>query len=78
MILSIHVYATLRRYTKQVSGQAIELEMPLGSTGLDVLAKLKIPRAEVQLFIVDGTVSKPEMILSDGSRIGILPPIAGG
>lgn len=74
----MHVYATLRRYTKSVIGQSIYLEMPKNITGVDLLVYLGIPREEVQLFIVDGIVSELNITLTDGCRIGVLPPIAGG
>ena len=75
----VRLYASLRRYVPQLGlGEAIELELDEGATIRHIFARLGLPESEVKRVIVNGLSRGYEYTLSDGDRIAIFPPVAGG
>ena len=76
----MRLFATLaRRRRGASSGKPFDLELPQGATLADLLAKLGVPAEEVHLSLVDGRiVHDRDLRLSEGSRVGLFPPVGGG
>ena len=73
------LYAGLRRYTPGYGpGEAVELELPDGTTLAELYDLLKVPPGEVKRAFVSGLSRSPSHALSDKDRIALFPPIGGG
>ncbi|HYF59118.1 MAG TPA: MoaD/ThiS family protein [Burkholderiaceae bacterium] len=63
-------------------GNAIELEVPEGTTVQQVIDRFALPAKLVHLVLVDGTYVSPAdratRALGPGEALAIWPPIAGG
>jgi molybdopterin synthase catalytic subunit len=73
------LFANLRELAGQGS---MDLEIPAGSTVLDVATRLE---REIDGLILKGALcaineaySEPDSLLNDGDRLAFLPPVAGG
>ncbi|MHB1420213.1 MAG: MoaD/ThiS family protein [Bacillota bacterium] len=79
MFIEVCLYAGLRKYAPGVAlGEHITMEIPEGSTGLDLLRVIGIPAGEGQLFIINSSRVEPDVDLREGDRVGIFPPLGGG
>ena len=77
--VEVRLYAALRRYAPQLKlGEAMELNLKEGATVQQLYTMLNIPRDEVKRVIVNGIARDHSYALSDGDRIAIFPPVAGG
>ena len=73
------LYAALRKYAPDYGlGEAMELELPDGTTLAELYELLKVPPDEVKRAFVSGLSRGPGHALSDGDRVALFPPIAGG
>ena len=63
-------------------GNAVELDVPEGSTVASVVGTFQLPTALVHLVLVNGSYVAPEhratKSLAEGDVLAIWPPIAGG
>lgn len=76
MRITVKIYASLRKHT---DGEGtIELELQKNSEVEDILEMLRIPDDEVKIIMINGKRSQTNMVLRDGDRVAIFPPIAGG
>lgn len=78
MVVEVRLYATLRRYTPANPNGVITVELPDGSTVLDLVKAIKIDPAEIHLIMINGTGCELEKIVSNGDRVGLFPPVGGG
>ncbi|MHB1127469.1 MAG: MoaD/ThiS family protein [Bacillota bacterium] len=79
MQIEVCLYASLRKYAPgKTLGEPIPMDIPGGSTGLDLLRVIGIPDGEGKLFIVNGVRMEPEVELQEGDRVGIFPLLGGG
>lgn len=77
--VEVRLYALLRRYAPEVNlGEAMRLNMKEGSTLQMIYDRLGIPFDEVKRVIVNGIARDHYYRLSNGDRVAIFPPIAGG
>jgi len=77
--VEVRLYALLRRYRPDLRpGQAFRLSLPEGATVKELEEQLGIPLDQVKTVFVNGISRPPEHVLSDGDRVGIFPPVAGG
>ncbi|MBC8497808.1 MoaD/ThiS family protein [Candidatus Bathyarchaeota archaeon] len=77
--VDVRLYAALRRYVHQLGlGEAIELDLDEGATIRHIFERLGLPEAEVKRVFVNGLSRGYEHILSEGDRVAIFPPVAGG
>jgi len=75
----VRLYASLRKYHPNVGdSKAFSPEMADGAKLSDLVDKLKIPRQEIGVLMVNGTWQKETYLLQDGDRIGLFPLIGGG
>ena len=77
--VEIRLFASLRKYHPN-SGDSEAFIMELNDkTSLgNLIDKLKIPRQEIGVLIINGSWQKESYLLKDGDRIGIFPLIGGG
>ena len=77
--VDVRLYAALRRYVPHLGlGEAIELDLDEGTTIRHIFARLGLPESEVKRAFVNGLSRGYEHTLSDGDRVAIFPPVAGG
>ena len=74
-----YLYAMLRRYQPSLRhGEPARLDLPDGAIVGDLLAALGIPAEEMKQTFVNGVSRGPDWVLSEGDRVAVFPPIAGG
>ena len=77
--VEVRLYASLRKYHSDPgSREALVMELDNKAKLGNLLDKLKIPREEVGVLMVNGKWEKESYLLQDGDRIGIFPLIGGG
>lgn len=77
MIIEIRLYASLRKYSEQVSG-VLNAEVPEGTSAQDVIEMLGIDSNEIKMIMVNGKNAENDAMLNEGDRIGLFPPVGGG
>ena len=79
MHITAKLFATLRKYRPELSlGEALTLEVPAGSTLGEVIRQLGIPDGAPLVAMVNNTVRNQDCVLSEGDRLDLFPPVAGG
>lgn len=79
MKIEVNLYATLKRYMKNVTGgKSSVIDVEDGVRVKDVIQKLKIPVDTVKLIFINGVHAKVDTNLKDGDRLGLFPPVGGG
>ena len=77
--VEVRLYASLKKYhPKPSDSEAFIIELDGKANLGNVLEKLKVPREEVGILMVNGKWQKESYLLEDGDRIGIFPLIGGG
>ncbi|HEX9914160.1 MAG TPA: MoaD/ThiS family protein [Candidatus Bathyarchaeia archaeon] len=74
MPILVKVYATLRRHT----GGESTLYIEGAETVHALLEMIGVPEAEVKNVMVNGRRREHDYTLTDGDRVALFPPIAGG
>lgn len=59
-------------------GQPLQVEIPEGTTGHELLEKLNIPRESAFSLLVNGVHHNFNAALAEGDRVSIFPPVGGG
>jgi len=77
--VEVRLFASLRKYWPNLGiGECFIMTLDdKGELGA-LLNKLKVPKEEVAIIMVNGKSEKESYILRGGDRIGLFPPIAGG
>jgi sulfur carrier protein ThiS len=64
------------------SGNAVELEVSVGATPMDVMGQLGMPTDENYLVSLNGEVvvisERATRVLAENDRLAIMPPLKGG
>jgi molybdopterin converting factor small subunit len=76
--ISVQLFATLKKYLPPGSEEKATLTLPAGSTVLDAIDALKIPRDHAGMLVAGDTYVEKETPLTDGLQLSIFPPLAGG
>jgi len=77
--VEVRLYAGLRRYYPDgQSGDALTMEFGDQAKLGDIIDRLKIPRQEVSVLMVNGKWEKEDYPLKEGDRVGLFPLIGGG
>jgi len=77
--VEVRLYASLRKYhPSSGDSDAFNLELAAQAKLGDLITKLKIPRQEIGVLMVNGKWQKETQPLKDGDRVGIFPLIGGG
>jgi molybdopterin converting factor small subunit len=77
----MNITVELRGYLDQYApteAATFPYEMPDGATVGDVIRRLHIPEDIASAAIVSGEASDPSRPLTEGDRVTIVPPLAGG
>jgi sulfur-carrier protein len=78
MVLEVRLYATLRSYAPSSPSGVVTVDLPDGSTVLDLAKKFEIDPEEIHLIMINGIGSEFDRVLIDGDRVGFFPPVGGG
>ena len=77
--VEVRLYASLRRYYPELKGgEALSLALDDNVNLENLLDKLKVPRKEITIVMVNGQREAASYLLRDGDRIGVFPLVAGG
>ena len=77
--VEVRLYASLRKYhPNQGSSEPLVMSLDNAARLGDLLDKLKIPREEIGVLMVNGNWQKESYLLQEEDRIGIFPLIGGG
>jgi molybdopterin synthase sulfur carrier subunit len=74
------LYATLKKYHPEgKAGEVLIRELAEGTTLQKFLEnEMGVPPGEVKIVFVNGVSRSFDHVLTDGDRVGIFPPVAGG
>ena len=76
--VEVRLYASVQKYFPDLAiSEALVITLDDKAKLEDLLNKLKIPKEQITLVIVNGKREEESYLLRDGDRIGIFPPIAG-
>ncbi|BAF60808.1 MAG: MoaD/ThiS family protein [Pelotomaculum sp.] len=79
MQVEVRVYCGLESFIPGTKfGQAIPVEITENFTGRMLLEKLNIPEKMAFSFMVNGVHKGFDVVLADGDRVSIFPPVGGG
>lgn len=84
MTVTLKLFASLTAHlpAEARAGHRLELDVPPGTTVLDLIRRHGVPEALCAIVLVDGHwVARPDRAvraLADGEVLAIWPPIAGG
>jgi molybdopterin converting factor small subunit len=77
--VEVRLYASLRKHQPDPnSNDAFIMELESDARLGDLLDKLKMPRQEVSVLMVNGKWEKESYLLRNGDRVGFFPLIGGG
>ena len=77
MKLTVELQAYLRQYSPNGS-ETFEYEMPEGAKVWDLVQKLAVPEELASIVIVGNANADYQHPLTDGDRVTLIPPLAGG
>jgi molybdopterin synthase sulfur carrier subunit len=77
--VEVRLYTSLRKYhPKPGNSEALSMELDDKAKLGDLLDKLKIPREELGIIMVNGKWEKESYLPKDGDRIGMFSLVGGG
>jgi len=78
--IEVRLYATLRQHRPQLQpGEPFIVSLASDCTAAQLLEReLEIPPQVVKTIFVNGAARELSYVFTDGDRVGIFPPIAGG
>lgn len=79
MKIEFVIYASLTQFVSgSVAGKPLSLEIPDNATVNHVLNKMAIPSDMGLILLINGRSGTKDLQLSEGDRLAVFPPIAGG
>lgn len=79
MVLRIFLSSTLREYYPAYDpSEGIEVSLEGGTTLAALLERLRIPREQVKIVMVDGVHASLDDVLKGDERVALFPPVGGG
>ena len=79
MKIELRLFASLSRFLpERRTGNLCAMEIPEGTTISDLLRRLGVPAEVRKIIIVNGVHAGESQTLTEGDRIGVFPPVAGG
>ena len=76
--IEFRLYASLSRYMPEPWKNAATVEVREGMTVKELLESIEVPLGAVKVVFINGVHAKGDEPLSDGDRVGVFPPVAGG
>ena len=77
MKVKVELQAYLEQYSPN-GNDLFDYEVPDGSLVRDLVVKLGIPGDLASIIIVGNTNADPSHALTEGDRVTLIPPLAGG
>lgn len=74
MDIKVRLFATLR----ENRGKEFMLDVPQGSTPVDIIEKLNISKEEIAILLINGRDGEFGVELVDKDIVSIFPPVGGG
>lgn len=78
MKVEVRLFASLRDRLPKGSNGVAHVDLPDGAKGSDLIMHLAIPRSQPLIFMVNGRRQPEDLLLREGDRVGIFPPVGGG
>ena len=79
MTITVALYAGFARYLPSgAQNRRAALDLPEGSSVLDVMRRLGMPDDLPCIPVVDGKRASTETVLQHGETLSLFPPLAGG
>lgn len=80
MEVTVRLFASLRRHRPDLAlGQPLTCQLPERATLADLIKAVLGPLPdEVAIMLVNGQLQAGEQVLSEGDRVSLWPPVAGG
>ena len=79
MKIEVNFHTTIQPQTPQGLQRQTSLELPPGSTVLDLLQALQLELDPEQvLLVVDNKLVDVDHVLVDGERVSLIPALSGG
>ena len=83
MKITVKLFASLAKHLPpEAQGNIVQIEVPEGTTPLDVVQRLQVPEKMAHLVVLNGVYVAPEergsRALEEGEELAIFPPVAGG
>ncbi|MCB1859379.1 MAG: MoaD/ThiS family protein [Gammaproteobacteria bacterium] len=82
MRLEFKLYASLGEYLPPgTNGHVLKVDVPAGTSPLDLLERYGVPLAQVHLVLVNGVFIPPDqrtLPLKEGDELAVWPAVAGG
>ena len=80
MIVKVKLFATLRRYGPPdvKLGENFPVILDESSDINQLLNKLKIPKDQAKIIMINGNISKRQEMLKEEDEVAIFPPVGGG
>jgi sulfur carrier protein ThiS len=79
MKVTVELRGYLDQYSPGLDDQpVIQYELPDGATALDLVRSLKIPEEMASVIVVNGDATEANRALTEGDRVTLIPPLAGG
>ena len=82
MNITLKLYASFSSFLPtQAKDNTVEIEVPSGSSAIDILNQYKVPLAEVHLVLINGVFISPgkrEVALQPDDQLAVWPAVAGG
>lgn len=79
MKVQLILYASLAHL---MSAESVDsdgaLDVNAGSTVKDLIDRLNIPAESAKVIFLNGRHAKYDQVLTDGDRVAVFPPVAGG
>ncbi len=77
--VEIRLFASLRKYhPNSGNSEAFTMELDDKTSLANLVDKLKIPRQEIGVLMINGTWQKENYLLQGEDRVGLFPLIGGG
>jgi molybdopterin converting factor small subunit len=74
MKVTVKLFATLREYG---DNQKV-MDFPEGTSVLDVVKQLELPKDDVAIIMINGRHAKLETELKEEDVLALFPPVGGG
>jgi molybdopterin converting factor small subunit len=79
LVVTVHLHTILQRQTPEGPLRALEVDLPQGSTLIDLLGKLEITLAgDDLLLVVNGRLAEEGQVLKEGDQVHLIPALSGG
>jgi len=82
MTVTLKLFASLSRFLPaEKQANQVQIEVPQGTSALEILDRYKVPAGQVHLVLVNGVFLPPgerEQALAPGDELAVWPPVAGG